>query len=554
MDSTEQEQKMCTVYVDGVFDLFHEGHINFLKVASSYGKLIVGVHNDRYVETYKRKPVIPEVTRYEVVRSCRFVDQVIEGVEDLTDEMIDRYGISIVIHGDDFLEADIVRHYLPAIRRGIFQTIPYTKGVSSTEIISKIEDRFSRTGDGMIAYILVDEFHQDLQEFESHENVEIDYIRQGEGNGIQSGLEVDRDFMQKKYGFQICEAEIENFRSHRKAWARFLGSPFEFCLIMEQGTILNAPLSDVFESVGLNNIWDVFYPFDRSHLLGKGCSEPYFLKIQWGSFAYFVNKRGAAKLMEISTIRQPVDDELISLSMKGNLRLFTKETGFFHGDKPAHIKRQRLELIRKAIKNIRAWSDDDKRIIRRNLGILSELVADGGIDLILDSGSLLGFVRHNGIIPWDDDVDLTIADQDEVKFIQIIESARTLRYQKIKWKSGNDCEFYKIWSEDGLKINKHQYNFPFIDVWIYSVNRDKVVFSYGKEFEKGIFFPLREVVFENATYKVPNNPIACLDIEYSDWKEAIRVHPWSHKVEKVNFYPLSTPIEVDTNGKMLTAL
>lgn len=55
------------IYVDGVFDLFHEGHINLLKSAAAYGRLIVGVHSDDFVVSYKRRPVIPELTRYKVV-------------------------------------------------------------------------------------------------------------------------------------------------------------------------------------------------------------------------------------------------------------------------------------------------------------------------------------------------------------------------------------------------------------------------------------------------------------------------------------------------------
>jgi cytidyltransferase-like protein len=132
------------VYVDGVFDLFHEGHVNFLKTAAGYGTLIVGVHSDAYVAGYKRKPVIPEKTRYEVVEACRYVDHVIRGAEKLTDEMIDEYKIDLVLHGDDFSVEDSLKHFKAAVERGIYRTIAYTKGVSSTKIIGQIEKRFSR--------------------------------------------------------------------------------------------------------------------------------------------------------------------------------------------------------------------------------------------------------------------------------------------------------------------------------------------------------------------------------------------------------------------------
>lgn len=132
---------MKNVYVDGVFDLFHEGHINLLKTASSYGRLIVGIHDDKFVESYKRKPFIREITRYEVVRACRYVDEVIEGVGLISDSMIDTLKIDIVIHGDDFTKEQAEYYYKAAVERGIFKFVNYTSGVSSTHLIELIEAR-----------------------------------------------------------------------------------------------------------------------------------------------------------------------------------------------------------------------------------------------------------------------------------------------------------------------------------------------------------------------------------------------------------------------------
>ena len=38
-------------------DLIHHGHINLIKKARRYGKLIVGVLSDEAIISYKRKPV-----------------------------------------------------------------------------------------------------------------------------------------------------------------------------------------------------------------------------------------------------------------------------------------------------------------------------------------------------------------------------------------------------------------------------------------------------------------------------------------------------------------
>lgn len=135
---------MNKVYIDGVFDLFHEGHIKLLERASELGFVIVGVHSDEYAASYKRRPIISELTRYKVVESCRYVDQVIKGVGELTLDMIDVYGITLVLHGDDFTEENVRKHYQPALDRNIFQFMPYTQNVSSTKIINDIESRFNQ--------------------------------------------------------------------------------------------------------------------------------------------------------------------------------------------------------------------------------------------------------------------------------------------------------------------------------------------------------------------------------------------------------------------------
>ena len=53
-------------------DLFHFGHVNFLKQASEIGDyLIVGIHSDETVQNYKRPPIITMKERIAVVASCR---------------------------------------------------------------------------------------------------------------------------------------------------------------------------------------------------------------------------------------------------------------------------------------------------------------------------------------------------------------------------------------------------------------------------------------------------------------------------------------------------
>ena len=130
---------MIRVYVDMVADLFHVGHINLMKSAKNIGGyLIVGVHSDTDTARYKRQPIICEEDRYEIVANCKLVDEVIKGAPLLiTEDFIKKNKIDFVVHGDDVSAAVKDQHRVIS-KLGIVKYVPYTKGTSTTDIISKI--------------------------------------------------------------------------------------------------------------------------------------------------------------------------------------------------------------------------------------------------------------------------------------------------------------------------------------------------------------------------------------------------------------------------------
>lgn len=64
-------------YTQGVFDMFHIGHLNLLNHAKEQCDcLIVGVNADALVEAYKhKKTVIPEGNRLEIIKNIKSVDE-----------------------------------------------------------------------------------------------------------------------------------------------------------------------------------------------------------------------------------------------------------------------------------------------------------------------------------------------------------------------------------------------------------------------------------------------------------------------------------------------
>jgi len=138
------DKKPVRVYADMVGDLFHAGHVEFFKKARAFGDvLVVGILSDDSVEEYKRRPVLTMEERGKVIGACRFVDEVILNPPlRPTKEWLKEHQIDYVIHGDDFSKELLEDQYGSSLDLGIFRMVPYTPGISSTQIIKRITTRF----------------------------------------------------------------------------------------------------------------------------------------------------------------------------------------------------------------------------------------------------------------------------------------------------------------------------------------------------------------------------------------------------------------------------
>ena len=127
------------VYVDMVADLFHYGHVELLGQARALGDfLLVGVHADDAVLAHKRKPILTMEERVACVAGCRYVDEVLPNAPWVTDHgWIAKHNINLVVHGSDYSQEDLNKTHAVAIEMGILRVVPYTRGISTTEIIHR---------------------------------------------------------------------------------------------------------------------------------------------------------------------------------------------------------------------------------------------------------------------------------------------------------------------------------------------------------------------------------------------------------------------------------
>lgn len=121
-------------YLSGTFDLFHVGHLNLLRRAKEQcGWLTVGVHRSGLRKG--KETFIPLDERKDIIRACRYVDEVIDAPEEDSDAWgVLRYQKLFV--GSDYKGTERFLRYEKYFRNKGVEIIylPYTTGTSSTQI------------------------------------------------------------------------------------------------------------------------------------------------------------------------------------------------------------------------------------------------------------------------------------------------------------------------------------------------------------------------------------------------------------------------------------
>lgn len=132
------------VYADGIYDLFHAGHARQLMQAKNLipnTYLIVGVCNDKLTHSMKGRTVMNDIERYESLRHCRYVDEVITDAPwEYSDDFIVKHKIDLIAHDDiPYGTKDgTLDVYAPIKARGMFLATERTDGISTSDIICRI--------------------------------------------------------------------------------------------------------------------------------------------------------------------------------------------------------------------------------------------------------------------------------------------------------------------------------------------------------------------------------------------------------------------------------
>lgn len=125
-------------YTSGVYDLFHIGHLNILRMAKEQCEfLIVGVSTDELVQAYKnKKTVIPFEQRIEIIKAIRYVDMVVPQASMDKMSIWREYHFDVMFHGDEWKNSDLYNSYIEEFEKiGVdIVFLKHTEGISSSKL------------------------------------------------------------------------------------------------------------------------------------------------------------------------------------------------------------------------------------------------------------------------------------------------------------------------------------------------------------------------------------------------------------------------------------
>jgi rfaE bifunctional protein nucleotidyltransferase chain/domain len=131
------------VFTNGVFDLLHRGHVEYLEEAASLGtRLVVGINSDESTRLLKgpERPLVSEDERAELLAALECVDLVVVFDEDTPERLIREVAPAVLVKGGDWPLDQIVGRSFVEARGGRVLSVPLRQGLSTTRIVERVRD------------------------------------------------------------------------------------------------------------------------------------------------------------------------------------------------------------------------------------------------------------------------------------------------------------------------------------------------------------------------------------------------------------------------------
>jgi D-beta-D-heptose 7-phosphate kinase/D-beta-D-heptose 1-phosphate adenosyltransferase len=136
--SKYKKQKKKVIFTNGCFDILHPGHIKVFKEAKKKGDvLVLGLNSDSSIKKIKgkKRPILNEKSRIEVLNAIEYIDYIIVFQEDTPYNLIKELKPHYLVKGGDWKEDEIIgKEFVQKVFR-----VKLCPGQSTSSIIKKIK-------------------------------------------------------------------------------------------------------------------------------------------------------------------------------------------------------------------------------------------------------------------------------------------------------------------------------------------------------------------------------------------------------------------------------
>ncbi len=179
------------------------------------------------------------------------------------------------------------------------------------------------------------------------------------------------------------------------------------------------------------------------------------------------------------------------------------------------------------------------KIAKKMMKTITLILEKEGIPYILEAGTLLGIVRENRLLPWDDDVDITISKKYENKLLKALKNHKLWKYKVRVKRYNRDLKYFK---KDELRIIKiKHFSLPFfqsdvnVDIFLKRLIDDEYYWTVGikrpvlKSVPRRFYEEFTKIEFNGKFYMVPKDYKGYLTEHYGDWQTPVK--KWNFKLD-----------------------
>ena len=137
---------MRLVMTNGVFDILHRGHVDYLAEAAKFGrKLLIALNSDESVRKIKgdKRPLVSFADRAELLLSLKCVDAVISFDEETPEHLYQSLTPDVLVKGADYTVDKIAGAKAVIAAGGKVELVELVPEHSTTNIVETILSRYA---------------------------------------------------------------------------------------------------------------------------------------------------------------------------------------------------------------------------------------------------------------------------------------------------------------------------------------------------------------------------------------------------------------------------